>query len=422
MVNRSLILIWEACSKEVQQVLEYGMVFEQFIRWLSIAESAHRVEAAFLLSVAYLDEAVRPDEREGIEAAMTVLLEDPDPEVRDALAQSLAMQARAPRHIVLGLANDLPNIAATVVARSPVLIDAELVDIVATADEIVQVAAASRARVSSSLSAALAEVGGVPALVALIRNPQATVQSFSYRRIVERHGDDPDLSEIMLSRQDLPIEVRHDLLDRLSTALQNLVVNRALVRQERAEEMTREARDKATVALAASASASEVGALVEHLRLSGQLTTTLLLRAACRGNIRFLEEALARLSGTPIARVFALLSEGREAPFRALYKKAGLPGRAYPAFATAIEVNREAVWPSTGSLVDESRFARMVIDRVVQRYQSAETGPPDDLLMLLRRFAAEAARDAARSFAVQAVRAPLQLAGPPDSAPRDRAA
>ncbi|MBT9290424.1 DUF2336 domain-containing protein [Prosthecodimorpha staleyi] len=357
-----------------------------------------RASATGPLVRAWLGGELDDHERQGIEALMTILLDDPDRRVRLALAEVLADAPAAPHAVVLGLAQDEEEIAALVVGRSPVLIDAELVDIAALAGEAVQVAAAGRRPVSPALAAALAEVAVVPALIALIENRQAAIPHFSLDRIVERAGHERGVRQAMLARAGVPIAIRQTLLDQLATSLKTMVLERDWMSEERIDALTREAKDKATIALAASAEPQEIGILVAHLRARGQLTTALLLRAACNGNIRLLGEALANLAGMPAARVSALMAEGGEGPFRALARKAGLPERSHPAFWAAIEVNRDLHADVAAGALDDAAFTRLVTERVLARCPGDADGEFRDLVVMLRRLAAEAARDAARQF------------------------
>ena len=63
---------------------------------------------------------------------MTMLLDDPSPLVRQALAEALAYSPEAPASVVYALAAEQPQISAIVLEHSPLLIDADLVDAVAT--------------------------------------------------------------------------------------------------------------------------------------------------------------------------------------------------------------------------------------------------------------------------------------------------
>src|SRR6185312_6352794 len=98
---------------------------------------------------------------------------------------------------------------------------------------------------------------------------------------------------------------------------------------------------KATVTLAAVAPESEIRPLIRHLRESGQLNAGLVLRALLSGNVDMFEEALAELSGMPIARVSALVHDKGTSGLRAVFDRAGLPASTYPAFREAVEAMRE---------------------------------------------------------------------------------
>ena len=98
---------------------------------------------------------------------MLKLLDDRSPLVRRALADVLAASPSAPPAVVLALAADQPQIAAPVLALSPLFVDADLVDAVATGNEDVQIAIASRSGLQRPAAAALAEVGTAEACLVL---------------------------------------------------------------------------------------------------------------------------------------------------------------------------------------------------------------------------------------------------------------
>lgn len=380
------------------------MLVDRFFVWVTEASVDQRRRAVGPLVRAYFSASGGGEDREAIEAALTLVAEDADVSVRRTLAEDLADRDDAPRHLLLSLVWDHPDVALPIVARSHALIDAELVALAAGADGRIQTAVAGRRRVVASVAAALAEAGDREAVVALLGNSEADIPASALERMVERFGEFADLREAMMARPGVPITVRHRILEKLAEAMGNLVVVHDWMRADRAADVTREARDKATVALAATAGEAEIEVLVEHLRRTGQLTTALLLRAACVGNLRFVEEALARLSRQPTSRVAALVAEGRESAFRALYLRAGMPQRAFPAFAAAVEVHRDLVCETggwDGSPGDRARFARRLVERVLTRVVGMERLDCDDLLAMLRRFAADAARDHVRALVAE---------------------
>src|SRR6202030_966619 len=112
-------------------------------------------EAPSALARAFLYSDLSPDDRGAAEGAMLMLLDDPSPLVRRALADVLAASPDAPPAIIFALAADEPSIAALVLRLSPLLVDAELGVAVAPDGEPVEVLAASRAALPRSVAAAL---------------------------------------------------------------------------------------------------------------------------------------------------------------------------------------------------------------------------------------------------------------------------
>jgi uncharacterized protein (DUF2336 family) len=380
------------------------MIVEDFLGWVVTAPAAQRAEAAHTLARAYLHSKVAEDVREGMEAAITLLLDDQAPDVRFALADALAGSPDAPRHVILMLAADHIEIASLVLSRSPQFLDSELVDIVAGMEDPLQCAVASRPALSAAVSAAIAEVGCVEACRLLCANPGARLARISLRRMVERHGADPDIRESLLSRPALPAAIRQMLIRQLGEALSTLVSARAWIDSDRVAHVAREACDRATVAIAAETESEDLVALVEHLRVTGQLTTSLLLRALCAGNVGLFAAALAALSDTPEPRVRSLVLDGRLGALKAIYARSGLPAVAFEAFAVALNTWRDRD-PAEVDPRARYRFIRKLVEEVVTRYQRITDGEMNELLGMLRRFAADAARAAAREYAASAGRA-----------------
>ena len=371
------------------------MIVRDFLQWVRTAPASERAEATGALARAYLYSDLSADDLAAAEGAMLMLLDDPSPLVRRALADALAASPSAPPAIVIALAADQPQIAAPVYALSPLFVDADLVDAVATAGGTVQEAIASRASLPCSVAAAIAEVGTAESCLLLLENPKAEVATISIDRIVERFGHLAAIREALLLREDIPPATRHALVTKLSETLAGFVAGRAWLDADRAQRIAREACEKATVTIAADTPESELRALVRHLCENDQLTAGLILRALLSGNIALFEEALAELTDLPVARVAALIHDRGSLGLRAVFDKAQLPPSIYPAFKEAIEAMREGLLHEPGGAV---RLKRRMIERVLTRCEDADLGELAPLLTLLRRFATEAAREEARMF------------------------
>lgn len=378
-------------------------IVERFLHWAHDAPVSRRAEAAGALARAYLVSDLDRCERDEVEAAMTVLLDDPAPAVRQALAEALAPSSEAPQHVILSLAADKPPIAAIVAEGSPLILDSELVDMVATGSAQVQAAIARRPFVSRAVAAALAEVAGAEACRALLANGGARLARFSLDRIIDRHGDCAQLRLMLLEREDLPLDVRRVLLARLSGALKQLLLAHAWTTPERAEAVTQDACERATIAAAFEAPADDMPALVERLIAEEALTPGFLIRAAASGQTLLFATALSALAGIPQQRVTSLIACGRAASLDALLQKAGLPPRTWPAFAAAIDVIRAG--EEGEDAVSDYRRATRIIDAILTRYDCRTDRELDQILALLRRFATEAKRSAARGYAQQVLEA-----------------
>jgi uncharacterized protein (DUF2336 family) len=370
------------------------MIIRRFLHWVRTASAGERAEATSALARAYLYSDLSPDDRDAAEDAMITLLDDPSPLVRRALAEALAASPDAPHAVIHALASDHCDIAAVVLARSPLLIDADLVDLVANRDGTLQAAIAARAPLQRAVAAAIAEIGSAEACLVAIENPHADIAPSSIARIIDRFGHLGAIRESLLARPDLPLAARQSLVRQLSGALADFVSDRAWLARDRAEEVGREACEKATVAIAALHPDDDTRALIRHLRVSGQLTAGLMLRAVLSGNMAMFEDALAELAEMPLRRVQALVHDCGDAGFRAVFEKAGLPASTYVGFREVLTAVREA--RHNGESFGAGRLKRRMVERALTSCERCDLGDIEPLMILLRRFATEAAREDAR--------------------------
>jgi uncharacterized protein (DUF2336 family) len=370
------------------------MIVRQFLQWVRAARPGERAEATSALARAYLHSDLSADDLAAAEGAMIMLLDDPSPLVRQAMADVFASSQKAPAVVVRALAADQFDVAQPLIERSPLLCEEDLVELIAAGKPPTQLVIARRPLLTTLVAAALAEAATPEACLALLENDDARITLASIDRIIDRFGHLAPIRENLLARDDLPTAMRQALLSKLSRTLAGFVAGRQWLVPEHAEYAAREACEKATVALAADTAYEEIGDLVRHLRQSGQLTAGMLLRALLSGNIVLFEEALTELSDLPPDRVGSHVHDRNLAGFRALYGKAELPELAYPAFRAALSALREGVL--IGEPRDAARLKRRMVERVLD--VCCEEGAEAALLALLRRFAVEAAREEARLF------------------------
>ena len=371
------------------------MIVRQFISWVRTAPAGERAEATRSLARAWLISDLSEDDRAAAEGALLMLLDDPSPLVRQAMAEVFARSVEAPAAIVQALSLDQVSVALPVLEHSPLLIDADLVDLIATGNDATQCAIARRVNLPASVCAAIAEVGTASAALELIENAYAELPPFSWDRIVERHGHLAAIRESMLVLEDLPAATRVALVAKLSDTLAHFVVARNWLSADRAGRITGEARERSTVNIAARSYGEDMQGLIKHLRATGQLNAGLILRALLSGNLELFDHSLAELSGLAPARVSALLHDRGDASLQALLIRAGLPESTFAAFRMALEASHETGFVDT--LGGAARLRRRMVERVLTHCET-DGQSAEPLLILLRRFATESAREEARMF------------------------
>lgn len=371
------------------------MIIREFLAWTQNASAGRRAEATTALARTYLYGDLTADEAWEAKTALLTLLDDPSPVVRRALAETCAASARTPRPLVVALSCDVPEVARPVLARSPVLTDADLVDAAALGDETTRAVIAARHHLMHAVSGALAEIGDLDTLVVLARNPTANITAGRMLRMVERFGAEASLREALLARADLPPEVRHAIGLAVAQALSEFVTRRGWLGVERCDRMSREAGERVALEACEESGAAGVARLVAHLRTTHQLTAGLILRAVLSGRTDFAQAALADLSGQDYAGVARAMRDPRL--FADLHDRAGLPDALLPAMQAAVsawqDVTRRAL------PVRDAGLSPRIIACAISACSDRPEPTMQPILALLNRYEAEAARDEAREVA-----------------------
>jgi uncharacterized protein (DUF2336 family) len=367
------------------------MVVGHFLKWIGTARVSERAAAANALARAYVERDLPFEDRCAAEAALTLLLDDPSSKVRLAMAEALSMSHHAPIQIIAALASDQPEVAAFVLARSPLLTDADLIDRVAAGPKATQKLVAGRPVVSMALAAAIAEVGEPEACIELIANSGAVIAALSFRRIAERHGHLPSVREAMIADPRLPADCRHMLLVKLGDALKQAPLVAALM-GGRADRVMRDACVKASLTVIENTRAEEHGALIEHLRLRGDLTSSFIIRAIAHGKVDFFGSAMVALTGQAEHRVRALLSGGHDGALSALFRSAGLAASTHAVILRALKIWRE--------VANGKRVAGAQVVTWLMLKELGGQGATGDLAGLLKSIHLDALRENARGHAL----------------------
>jgi uncharacterized protein (DUF2336 family) len=163
-------------------------------------------------------------ERELAEEILQRLLHQLEMPIRRSLAERLAHEDAAPRHLIVQLANDRIEVAWPVLLRSGLLDDGELLSVIRSRTMQHRLAIARREKISAPVSDALVQPGEQDVVRAVLENRGAAIGGDTFETLVEHSQTDSDLQEALLKREDLDPRLAGRMYGWVSEALRRFIV------------------------------------------------------------------------------------------------------------------------------------------------------------------------------------------------------
>ncbi len=358
---------------------------------LTAAPTAERrLEVAGHIVRAVRDGALSSAERGQADDILRLMTRDAAVRVREGLADIVGALPDIPKDVVLALAEDFDRVAAPVLSQSPLLSEEELIDLVRSGSESKQLAIASRAHVPGGLSRVIVEEAGEAPVGALVDNPGAELAAATLDRAIDRFGDSAFVTEKLAKRVDLPVTIAERLVTIVSDHLRTYLASRPDFSGALAHVLAEQSRGHATISLFdAYGRGRNIGLMVEQLHKTKRLTPSLLLRAACTGDMEFLEAALAKRAGLSITETWRYLNETGPEGIDAIVAAAGLPKVMIAPLQVALSAYQDLVFDGAGA--DRLGFRSRMIERVLTRCQDMASGDIDYLLLKVDQLSRDAA-------------------------------
>jgi len=358
---------------------------EDVARLLDDPSPESRIETATKITAGVDNESLTDQERNLAQQIFRIMVKDAEIRVREALAANLKESPSLPRDVALILARDVDSVALPVLSLSEVLNDADLAEIIHTQGESKQMAIAGRKDVSEVVSDALIDTGNEDVVTTLISNEGARISDHSFEKAVDTLGESEKVQNAMVNRSVLPITVAEKLVARVSDALRDKLLEKHPLSDDVAADLLLQTRERATVLLSTEAGAGDVQALVRQLHKHGRLTSSIVLRALCMGDLRFFEAALGVLAKIPLVNARTLIHDPGRLGLKRLWSSAKLPAAQLPAAFAAIDASQELEYD--GETNDRERFSRRLIERVLTQYDELGVEfESDDLEYLLAKM------------------------------------
>ena len=328
-----------------------------------------------------IDAGIPDADREAAAEVLRLMALDAAELVRRALAVTLKMSRELPRDVAVRLAHDVDSVATPVLSFSPVLTDEDLAAIVALPDAVKQLAVARRPVLSEVVTTALVAHAGEDAVKTACANDNARFTEDALASAMDRFAASEALASAMALRKMLPAAISERLVSRVSEAVRQSLVDRHQLSPETALSIAIGARERATVDLVDQAGrAVDLKALTAHLHAEERLTPSLLLRAVAQGHMSFFEWAMAERSGVAHHRAWMMIHDAGPLGLQAVYARAGLPERLYPAFRVGVDTYHAL--QLEGGELDLPRFQQ----RMLERFLTQDVADGEDVDYLLARM------------------------------------
>ncbi len=328
--------------------------------------------------VQQFEQELTPAERKIAEDIIGFMARDAVVMVRQALAENLRHIPDVPHDVAMRLAKDVESVALPMLESSAVFSDADLIEILNSGSEQKQTAIAQRPDVSDTVSDVIVNTAGEKTVAALMSNEGARLTETSLTKAIDRFKESEAVKAPMVGRSRLPVTVAERLVSLVSDKLKDMLVQKHELPATIAADLIMQSRERATVNLFSDATENDVEKLVYQLYKNSRLTPSLILRAACMGDIAFFEWAMSTLAGVAITNARMLLHDAGPLGFKSIYEKSGMPRQLLSAFRVAVEVARDN--RLDGEEGDRERYRRRMIERILTQYEDLAVEDLDYLL------------------------------------------
>jgi len=348
-------------------------------RLLNDPSAVVREELATKLARHFNQGKLSAAERQLAEDIFRTLARSAAERVRRALSENLKDNPTLPADVALTLARDIDRVALPILECSMVLSDADLIAIVRDSGVKKQLAIARRATVSAAVSEALVESDRIEVLSTLLENEGAALLEPQLMKMLDRHAKQDDVQMPMARRGVLPATVLERLVAQASLELSEILIARNDIPPRLARVLAIQVREDATVELLPLGTpTSEIAAFVAHLRLSGRLSPSLLIRAMCSGDLVFVEVAFSILAGVPLRNAKLLLHDIGLLGFHSLFERSGMEKALLPLFRSALNIVFDE--PFEGGEDKRDWYRRRTVQRLLQQFEHVGAGDLDYLV------------------------------------------
>jgi len=356
---------------------------------LKLAEN-HSVEmrsaTAKKISQYYDSPNLSPQEMKLAEEIFRIMVVDVEDKVRQVLSESLKNSPKVPEDIVNKLINDKESIAIPFIKYYKSLSDEDMHHILSASNLEKQKAIATRQNLPEKISDSIVDKCDEEVVGVLISNNSAIIGEKTYDKIIDKYHDSDNIKKRIVYRSDIPVSIAEKVVIYLSTELQKDLITKHQLPADLVGDIVEQVKEKTTLKISEEFSSDkQIEELIKELYSSNNLTSTLVVRSICMGDLKFFEYALSALSSSPILEVRKILSNTQiDFMIRNLLRKAFIPQSMFPAVFSALRVLKDINFDTQKH--NQRPFIHKVIERILSYENVSNELSFDDVNYLISKI------------------------------------
>jgi uncharacterized protein (DUF2336 family) len=380
-----------------------GLDTSVFTNVLTNGDAAQRTVLAVQLGGFLKAEDTTDIEREQVLPIILKLCVDPVKDVRRALVGSLLDYPKLHADAVFSIIADEDDVALPFLAATPALNSWHMLAVLRVGDESRQQVLVMREDLSKEALQYAIKSSAIDVCLTLFSNPAVKFTEDSFQTLYSRFGQSPEMVELLLSRPDLPLDLRIMQAKRAANRMRQLMAERGWVTVNDASELVEDAEETAILRILVEAKQSELSRAIPFLVSKKMLTPSIIVRSAVIGEMNVVQWSLAHLAGVALPKAKDMMFGRGLGGVRSLASKSGLPPSCYGLMQAACDVMKESQEERCD--LDPESFGRRLIEALMTRYENMPSSERTKNLEFVGRYGEDRVRKIATRLRADMLRA-----------------
>jgi uncharacterized protein (DUF2336 family) len=374
-----------------------------FYEIIESGDTVARIKLAVQLSAFVADGENSEGERNQVVPVILKLCVDPVREVRQTLVNGFVGVKDLHPDIVFSIIADDDDIALPFLHATPALNHWHMLAVLRVGDEIRRSAIARRPDISDAALTFIINSGSLELCLIVLCNSAVQFGDTGYHTLYDRFGQAPEMVDLLLSRSDLPLDIRILQAKRASDRMHQLMSAKTWIPANDAAELVADAEETAILRILVDASNQELARAIPFLVSKNMLIASIIVRSAAIGEMRVVQWSLAHLAGVSLSRAHELMYGRGFLGFKSLHSKSGLPQSCLGILQAACDVAKDMDRENVD--LDPEKFGRCLIEALMTRYENMNSAERAKNLEFIGRFAEDRVRQIAKRLKADIARA-----------------